>query len=268
LQSEFIILFIGDIVGKPGRRILSERLKQLKEKLSIDFVIANGENAAGGFGLTVKSAKKIFRYGVDVITSGNHIIDRKEEIDSVLQLDNVLRPANYIGVPGKGYTIVEKNSVKIGVVNAEGKIFMPEEPKKENPYNVVSKIITQIKRETPIIIVDFHAEATAEKIAMGWVLDGEVSAVVGTHTHVQTADEKILPKKTLYITDVGMTGPFKSVIGMTINSVVNKMKGQNQERLALAKEDVRINAVLLGIDKKSGKGKFIKRLEISEDSEG
>jgi len=266
LQSEITILFIGDIVGKPGRRILSDRLKQLKEKLSIDCVIANGENAAGGFGLTVKSAKKIFRYGVDVITSGNHIIDRKEEIDSVLQLDNVIRPANYIGIPGKGYTIFERDNIKIGVVNIEGKIFMPEEPKKENPYIVVNKVIKEIRKETPIIIVDFHAEATAEKIAMGWILDGEVSAVIGTHTHVQTADEKILPKKTLYITDVGMTGPFKSVIGMTIASVVNKMKGENQESLALAKEDIRINAVLLRIDKKNGRGKFIKRMEISEDS--
>lgn len=263
-QNKAVILFIGDIVGKPGRRILAENLENWREEWNVDFVIVNGENAAGGFGLTVNAVKKFRRYGVDLITSGNHILDRKDEIPAVLQEDIVLRPENYVDIPGKGVWSGEIAGVSALVFNLEGLIFMEEEPKRVNPFK---KALEIVENSSEVIkILDFHAETTAEKIAMGWLLNGRVSAVLGTHTHVQTADERILPGGTLYITDVGMTGPFDSVIGMDKEGIIRRFITGESERMKIAEDDIRMNAVLLEIDKDTGKGISIRRIEIGFDS--
>uniref|UniRef100_A0A7C4Y6P3 TIGR00282 family metallophosphoesterase n=1 Tax=candidate division WOR-3 bacterium TaxID=2052148 RepID=A0A7C4Y6P3_UNCW3 len=257
------MLFIGDIVGKPGRWILSKFLPVLRNELQIDFVIANGENAAGGFGITKKSANKIYRYGIDVITSGNHIFDRKQEIEEILKEKRVIIPLNYVNYFNKGIFETEINGIKLAVLNIEGVIFMPEEPKKLNPFLIIDEALNVV-RDSKIIIVDFHAEATAEKIAMANYLDGKVTAVIGTHTHVMTADERIMKNGTAYITDAGMTGPFDSVIGMDVETVIRKFKG-NEERLKIAKDDIRMNGVLITADIDTGKAVNIRRLEIGED---
>lgn len=211
------VVFLGDIVGSSGRRALKELLPEIIKKYKPLFIIANGENAAGGYGLTEKVAEEIFSYGVDVLTSGNHIW-KKEFFPYLNKTEKVIRPANYgEGAPGKGWTLCFKENVKIGVINVEGRIFMRP---LENPFLVAKKLAFELKQQTPYVIVDFHAEATSEKIALGYYLDGIVSAVIGTHTHVQTADARILQKKTGYITDVGMCGALESVIGMKIDQAI------------------------------------------------
>lgn len=250
------ILLIGDIVGKPGRRIVKELLPIIKQKHNIDFIIANGENIAGGSGVTEKTLDELFYdAGVDVITTGDHIWKKRETQKFIDNYDNLVRPLNYPeGVPGKGSVITNG----IAVISLLGRIFMNPI---DCPFRIVEKEIEKIKEKTNIIIIDFHAEATSEKIAMGWFLDGRVTAVVGTHTHVQTADERILNKGTAYITDMGMTGSMDSVIGRTKDAVIQKFLTQLPVKFEVATEDVRLNGVLIEIDEKSGKAVNIERIQ-------
>lgn len=260
MQSDRIlrVLFIADIIGKPGRRIVSLVLPIMKKEDKIDFVIANGENAASN-GLTENVVAKLYRYGVDCITTGNHLWDRKEIIPYLDTDRRLLRPLNYPqNVPGYGYNIFEKEGVKIGVINLSGRVFIKE---LDCPFRTVGRILEEIQKETRIIVVDVHAEATSEKQAIGWFLDGKVSAVIGTHTHVQTADERILPGGTAYITDAGMTGPFDSVIGVKKEIAIERFLMQIPIRLDTAVNDVRLNGVIVDIDTDTGKTLSISRLE-------
>ena len=210
------ILFIGDIVGSPGRKAIAKLLPGIKEEYEVDFVVANAENASGGSGITAKVATELFASGVDVLTSGDHIWKRSEIFQLINQEERILRPLNYPqGSPGRGAHVFKSASgVKVGVINVNGRVFMEA---LDCPFKTTLKAREDLARETKIIIVDMHAEATSEKIALGWYLDGKVSAIFGTHTHIQTADEKILPKGTAYITDAGMTGPYDSVIGRRVD---------------------------------------------------
>ena len=253
------VLIIGDVMGKPGRDAMKEFLD--KKKNDYDFVIVNGENAAAGFGITPQIADECFELGVDVITSGNHIWDKKELYPYLDENRNILRPLNYPkGVPGFGYTIKENGKgEKIAVINIQGRVFMPEV---DSPFQRIEEAIEEIKKETKNIIVDFHAEATSEKLAMGWYLDGRVSAVYGTHTHVQTADERILEKGTGFINDVGMTGSHDSIIGMTIETVLPKFLTSLPSRFEVATGNVKVNGIELHIDKE-GSCKEINRINVS-----
>jgi len=255
------ILLIADIVGRPGRWAVSQILPELKEIHQIDFTIANVENAAGGFGLTREIAQKIRHYGVDCLTSGNHIWDRKDIFPYLNENSRILRPVNYPpDVPGRGAGIFElTDNSKIGVINIQGKVYIKEI---DCPFRVADKEIEKIKEQTNIIIVDLHAEATSEKIALGWHLDGKVSAVLGTHTHVQTADETILPKGTAYVTDVGMTGAHDSVIGITKEDAIARFLTQIPRRFTLAKKDIKFCGALVKIDPDSGKALNIERIKI------
>ncbi len=260
MQSDRIlrVLFIADIIGKPGRRIVSLVLPIMKKEDKIDFVIANGENAASN-GLTENIVAKLYRYGVDCITTGNHLWDRKEIIPYLETDRRLLRPLNYPqSVPGYGYNIFEKEGVKIGVINLSGRVFIKE---LDCPFRTVGRILEEIQKETRIIVVDAHAEATSEKQALGWFLDSKVSAVIGTHTHVQTADERILPGGTAYITDAGMTGPFDSVIGVKKEIAIERFLMQIPIRMDTAVNDVRLNGVIVDIDTDTGKTLSISRLE-------
>ncbi len=251
------LLFIGDIVGKPGRRAVDKYLKQWKEEF--DVIIANGENVAGGTGMTKKVCEELFSYGIHVLTSGNHVWDKKEIFDFIDDEKRILRPINYPeGTPGIGYNIYEINGYVVGVINALGRVFMLP---LSCPFITIKEQVEKIKKHTNIIIVDFHAEATSEKIAMGYYLSGKVSAVIGTHTHIQTADERILSGKTAYITDVGMTGAFDSVLGVRKNEVIKKFLTQLPQRFSVAKEGgIMINAVILEIDVESGAAQSIVRV--------
>jgi len=259
------ILFIGDVVGEPGMRVLEKTISYLKLKYSPDFLIVNGENTRNGKGMSEGLAQKYANLGFDVITSGNHIWDYHNfhQTLNMPRYDHILRPLNYPkGVPGDGYCIKEStNGIKIGVINIQGRTFMQSI---DCPFNGIVPIIEKIKRQTDIIFVDFHAEASAEKVAMGWWLDGKISVLVGTHTHVQTADERILPDGTAYITDVGMTGPFDSVIGMKKETALNRFRFQTPFRYEMASDDLRLNGVVVTIDKKTGKAEGIERINIHE----
>jgi len=255
------ILFIGDIVGKPGRRAVHEMLPELISRYRIDFVIANGENAAAGFGITREIVEDLFEGRIDVITTGNHVWDKKEILDFIDDYESLLRPANYPGsAPGRGSVVMPSvNGYHVGVINLMGRVFMHS---LECPFRTVEEEIGKIRKRTKIILVDIHAEATSEKIAMGWFLDGKVTAVVGTHTHVQTADERVLPGGTAYITDVGMTGPFDSVIGTRKEIVLERFLTQIPNKFDVAKGDVRLQAVLIDVDEKSGSALSIERLSL------
>ena len=252
------ILFIGDIVGKPGRRVIREMLPEIISDHGIDFVVANCENAAAGFGVTREIVEEFFQNQIDVLTSGNHIWDKKDIRDFIEDFKTLIRPANYpSGTPGWGSTVVPtRNGNHVGVINLAGRIFMQP---LDCPFGTVEKEIAKIKDRTKVIIVDFHAEATSEKKTMGWFLDGRVSAVLGTHTHVQTADEGILPHGTAYISDVGMTGPFDSVIGIEKKSILERFLTQIPNKFDVAKGDVRLQGVLLDIDEISGRSWGIER---------
>jgi len=254
------ILFAGDIVGSPGRKAVSGIIPQLKKREKAELIIANGENAAGGSGITPRIAEEIFNSGVDIITSGDHIWKRKEIVELLDQKPNILRPANYPpGVPGVGsYVVKSKKGNPVGVINLVGRVFMEAV---DCPFRKATEEIESLKKETRVIIVDIHAEATSEKIAMGWYLDGLVSAVLGTHTHVQTADERILPQGTAYITDVGMTGPHDSVIGRRKEQILTRFITQLPTRFEMAEDDVQLNGVALEIDEKTGKAESIKRIQ-------
>lgn len=254
------LLFIGDIVGEPGRRAVRELLPGIVKNETVGCVVANAENAAGGSGITPDIAEELFSYGIHVITSGDHIWKRKEIVEVLGQDKRILKPLNYPKeTPGFGSAIVEpKKGVKIGVINLLGRTFMQAV---ECPFRTSREEIENLRKITPNIFVDMHAEATSEKIALGWYLDGLVTAIMGTHTHVQTADEKILPEKTAYITDTGMTGPFDSVIGRRKEEVLNRFITQMPTRFQMAEKDIWMNAVLIDFDERSGKANSIKRIQ-------
>ncbi len=258
------ILFLGDIIGKSGRKIVKEFLPEYKKSNEIDLVIANGENLAGGFGITEKTANEMFRIGIDVFTSGNHIWDKKEGLQFIKSEERIIRPANYPpGVPGRGYNVFKRKNTKIAILNLEGRVFMGS---KDCPFRKADEIINILKNEdVKIIIVDFHAETTSEKIALSWYLDGKVSAIFGTHTHIQTADEKILPNGTAYITDAGMCGPDNSVIGMKKEIAIKRFLTGMPERFQVAKDNLMINGVFVEINPLDGKSISIKRLKIYEN---
>jgi len=256
------LLFIGDIIGKPGREALSRELHRIVDRHRVDLVIANGENAAGGFGLTAETAQELFKCGVQMITSGNHIWDKKDSLEYIKREERIVRPANYPeGTPGRGATLVSTpGGVKIGILNLEGRVFMNN---LDCPFRCADREIAKLKEETPIIFVDFHAEATSEKVSLGWYLDGRVSAVVGTHTHVQTADERILTAGTAYMTDAGMTGSFDSVIGVRKEDAIEKFITQRPAKFEVAKKDIRINGVVIEVDEKSGLALSIERINLA-----
>jgi len=254
------ILAIGDIVGRPGRLAIETFLPELRQELNIDFVIANGENAAGGFGLTRGTARELFANGVDVITSGNHIWTHKEILPYLEPDAPVLRPYTYPpGVPGRGYVIKDR----VMVVNLIGRTFMSDYA---CPFRSMDALLESLPDRPPIIIVDFHAEATSEKVALGYYLDGRVSAVLGTHTHVGTIDSRVLRGGTAYVSDIGMTGPIESVIGDTIDGVVQRFLTMIPVRLSVAEGRPVLNAVYVDIDEKTGKALGIERIarEISK----
>ena len=254
------ILFIGDIVGQPGRDIIREKLRSFRGDEGIDVVIANGENAASGSGLTPKIVGELIKNGVDIFTSGDHIWKKKEIYEYLETTDRVVRPLNYPkGVPGKGATVVDLEGVgKVGVINLVGRVFMDAV---DCPFDRVRDEIDRLRKETPVIIVDMHAEATSEKVAMGWFLDGAASAVIGTHTHIQTADEKILPAGTAYITDCGMTGPYDSVIGRKKEIILTRFITQLPARFDMADGGVEMHGVIIDIDAETGKASSIRRVQ-------
>ncbi len=253
------ILAVGDVVGSPGREACVSIIPRLRQEENLDFVIANVENIAGGSGITEATTRDLFENGVDLMTSGDHTF-RKKEAESLLQKDRrILRPANYpAGVPGLGSTVIETaNGIRIGVINLLGRVFLKS---LDCPFESARRHIEKLQKETKIILVDIHAEATSEKVALGWFLDGRVSAVFGTHTHVQTADEQILPHGTGYITDLGMCGPHRSVIGRVIDDALKLFLTQMPIKLEVATEDARISGVILDIDPQSGKTVAIRRV--------
>jgi 2',3'-cyclic-nucleotide 2'-phosphodiesterase len=256
------ILFIGDIFGKPGRKVLEEKLPHLIRQHDIEFCIANGENAAGGFGITPQIADELLESEIDLLTSGNHVWDKRQIIQYLDLQPRLLRPHNYpSAAPGTGVFVGKtRHGIPIGVMNIQGRVFMPA---LDCPFAVSRSAVEQIRRQTNTIIVDVHAEATSEKQALGWYLDGQVSAIIGTHTHVQTADERILPKGTAYITDVGMTGPHDSIIGSVPELALNRFLRQMPIRLEPALGNIRLCAVLLEIDETNGMAKSIERLNLA-----
>lgn len=256
------LLFIGDIVGRAGRKILTDRLDRLVDRHFVDLVVANGENAAAGYGLTASVLRELYDAGVDVVTTGNHIWDKKE-IYSVLDRDErLLRPANYPpGLPGCGSGVYETAAgLKVGVLNLEGRVFMKN---LDCPFRAADTLVEELKKSTPIVFVDFHAEATSEKQALGFYLEGRVSAVIGTHTHVQTADERILAGGTGYLTDVGMSGSQDAIIGNQKESALDRFLTQMPVRLEVAKKDPQLSAVLLTINEKTGCCEAIERIQES-----
>jgi 2',3'-cyclic-nucleotide 2'-phosphodiesterase len=261
------ILFIGDIFGRPGRTIVRERLEGIVREHSIDLVLANGENAAAGFGITPALAEDLLEMGIDVLTTGNHVWDKREIVDYFLAANGnphsparrVLRPANFArDLPGWGVFQGKKHDVPYAVVNLQGRIFMTAN---EDPFRKADEILAQLNERT--VVVDLHAEATSEKVAFGWYLDGRVTAVIGTHTHVPTADERVLPRGTAYITDVGMTGPYDSVIGVKKEIVMERFLNNMPSRFEPASGDTRLSAVVIESDDSSGKARSIERIMVS-----
>lgn len=252
------VLFIGDIIGRPGREAVKGLLPVIVKEEKVNIVIANGENAAGGFGLTPSVAGEIFSLGVNVITLGNHAWKRKEILE-VIDNNHIIRPANFPpGVPGKGYIIMNSNEIKLAVINLMGRVYMADT---DCPFRKSDEILEELRDEKiRNIIVDFHAEITSEKIAFGWYLDGKVSAVVGTHTHVQTADERVMPQGTAYITDAGMTGARDSVIGVKKEIILKKYLTQMPIRFEVAEGDPALSAVIIDIDESTGKARGIRRI--------
>jgi metallophosphoesterase (TIGR00282 family) len=254
------ILFIGDIVGSPGRQAIKELLPVLKKEYSLNLTIANAENAAGGSGITPAVAQELFDAGVDALTSGDHIWKNKGIFEIIDKEERILRPVNFpLGVPGRGWAVFKtRDNIKIGVINVQGRVFMEAI---ECPFRTSRQAQEALSKETNIIIVDIHAEATSEKVALGWYLDGKVSAVLGTHTHIQTADERILPGGCAYITDVGMSGPFDSVIGRRIEDVLERFVTSVPTRFEVAKENIQLQGVVLDIDENTGGARSIVRIQ-------
>lgn len=255
----FRILFLGDVVGEPGRKAVSALMPVLKEELAVDFIIVNGENAAGGRGITPKIAISLMRAGAAVITSGDHIWDQKEIMPYLGEEPRMLRPLNYPpGAPGHGWIVLESKKCKVAVMNLQGRVFM--QPALENPFPAVAAAVEEVSKETPVIFLDFHAEATSEKVAMGWFLDGKVSAIVGTHTHVPTADERVLPRGTAYLSDAGMCGPVDSVIGSEIEPILYRFQTMLPSRFGVGRGAVRVNGALVTIDPATGRALAIERV--------
>ena len=256
------ILFIGDIVGRPGRDLVQKGLRALVERYDIDLTIANVENAAAGFGLTRDIGETLLEWGIEVMTSGNHIWDKKEVLDYIGVEPRLLRPANYpTGVPGHGSYVAQTGDGRaVGVINVMGRVFMTP---LDDPFAVVLREIEAMRHRTRVIVVDMHAEATSEKIAMGWHLDGKVTAVIGTHTHVQTADERVLPAGTAYLTDAGMTGPHDSIIGMEKEPSLARFLNSMPSKFEPATGNPRLNGVVIEADDKSGRATTIRRISYS-----
>jgi metallophosphoesterase (TIGR00282 family) len=255
------ILVLGDVVGRPGRGAIRELVPSLITNESVDLAMANAENATGGMGVDVKSAEELFSAGLHVLTSGNHIWKKKEIFPYMEENPRLLRPANYPpGTPGRGWFEWEgPHGLRVLVVNLEGRVFMRN---LEDPFRFVDAILQEHRHYSPVVLVDMHAEATSEKMAMGWFLDGRVSLVYGTHTHVQTADERILPGGTAYITDLGMCGPLDSVIGIEKEIVIEGFLSQRPRRFEVARDNVVLQGVLLDVDEESGKAKNIRRIRV------
>ena len=253
------ILMIGDVVAKPGRVAVLERIQDLREQYQIDLAIMNAENLAGGFSVTPSLCEQLFNSGIDVMTSGNHIFDKKEAIPYIAKQPRLIRPANYPpNTPGSGmWSGVIKNQA-VAVINLMGRVFMPPS---DDPFRAADQLLKSLPAETKVRIVDMHAEATSEKVAMGWYLDGRVSAVVGTHTHVQTADERLLPQGTAYLTDLGMTGPYESVIGAVKEPIIERFLTQIPVRKEVAQGDVRLCGAIITVDDRSGRALSITRLQ-------
>ena len=256
------LLFIGDIVGKPGRDCVKTGLPAIVDYHQIDLVIANAENAAGGFGITREIGEELLNRGIAVLTSGNHIWDKKEALDYIGTEPRLLRPANFpAGAPGNGSYLARSHDGRpVGIVNVMGRVFMTA---LDDPFVIVERQIAALRERTRVIFVDFHAEATSEKVAMGWHLDGKVTAVVGTHTHVQTADERILPKGTAYLTDAGMTGPHDSIIGVEVTPALARFTTAMPQKFETATANPRLNAVIVEADEQTGHATEIERLSYS-----
>jgi metallophosphoesterase (TIGR00282 family) len=256
------ILFIGDIFGRPGREVARRALPALVERHDLDLVVANVENCAAGFGVTGDLAEAILGYGVHVMTTGNHVWDKKEVLEYIPRQPRLLRPANFpAGVPGRGsYLAQTRGGEPVGVLNLMGRIFMTP---LDDPFAIALREIEALRAKTRVILVDFHAEATSEKVSMGWHLDGRVTAVVGTHTHVQTADERILPKGTAYITDAGMTGPHDSIIGVAVDAALGRFLTGMPAKFEAATGPARLNAVVVTADASTGRATAIERVNLS-----
>ena len=256
------ILFFGDVVGRPGRQVVKEKTRRLREEFGARLVIANGENAAGGNGITHQIASELFEAGVDVITTGDHVWDQKEAAELLQNDSRVLRPLNYPPeTPGRGSTIWQiENEPAVAVINLQGRTFMPP---LENPFVAIQTEVERVRQIAKIVFVDFHAEATSEKIAMGRFLDGKVSAVIGTHTHVQTADEQIFPGGTAYLSDAGFTGPHESVLGREIDPVIRKFVTSQPQRFEVASDQVRLQGVLIEVEPTTGRATRIQRLSVA-----
>lgn len=259
----FRVLLTGDTVGRPGRRVLEERLYDLRQQREIDFVVSNVENAAAGFSITPRIATELFAAGVDVMTSGNHIFDKREVLDYIETEPRLLRPANYApGVPGKGRWVGKVKGVPVAVINLQGRAFMPPS---DDPFRTADTQLAALEPTVKVILVDMHGEATAEKMGMGRYLDGRVSAVVGTHTHVQTADEQIMPGGTAYLTDLGMTGPHEGIIGMQTQVVLERFLKGISPRFEPCEGDIKLNGLLVDIDEKTGKAIQVERISLAHN---
>jgi len=257
------ILFIGDIFASPGRRIVADHLEDIVQTNGIDLAIANAENSAGGFGITPAIAEELFALGLDVLTSGNHIWDKRDVYDYFQRQPRLLRPANYPDCPGSGVIVVKaRNGVECAVVNLQGRTYMPAT---DCPFRKADQILKELDPAVKVRFVDFHAEVTSEKIAMGWYLDGRVSAVVGTHTHVPTADTRILPAGTAYQTDCGMTGPYHSVIGVETDIILQRFLTGLPVRMEAARQSPELHAVIVDVDEATGRARAVRRHAIHGD---
>jgi metallophosphoesterase (TIGR00282 family) len=257
------ILLIGDVVGAAGRRAIADHLSRIRAEERVDFCIANAENAAGGFGLTHQVAEDLFDLGIDVLTGGNHLWDKREVFQFIADEPRILRPANYPpAVPGARFGVFSTaGGLRVGVLSLMGRVFMPTT---DCPFRCADELIPSLRLETSIIVVDMHAEATSEKVAMGWYLDGRASAVIGTHTHIPTADERVLPGGTAYITDVGMTGPYDSVIGIEKQAAIERFVSQTPRRFSTANRDQRFSAALIDVDEATGRARAIRLVHLPE----
>jgi 2',3'-cyclic-nucleotide 2'-phosphodiesterase len=257
------ILLLGDVVARPGRAAVLERIQDLREQHSVDLAVMNAENVSGGFSITPHHAEQLFAAGIDVMTSGNHIFDKREVVPYIEQQPRLLRPANYPpGTPGGGLWVGEVRGTPVAVLNLIGRVFMGAA---DDPFRKADELVASIPERVRVRLVDMHAEATSEKTAMGWHLDGRVSSVTGTHTHVQTADERVLPEGTAYLTDIGMTGSYAGVIGMDRRDVIARFTSVTQRRAEHATGDVRICAALVDVDEETGRARSIRRLSLPHE---
>jgi len=259
------LLFVGDVIGKPGRRVLRNLLPRLIDRHRADYVVVNVENSAGGFGVTPEILTELDELPIDCYTTGNHVWDKKEGIELLDRVPRLLRPANYPeGNPGKGLYVGETAAgLRVATINLEGRVFMNS---LESPFVAADRLLAGLDRDVKIVLVDFHCEATSEKQAMAFYLDGRVSAVLGTHTHVPTADERVLPQGTAMVTDVGMTGPYESVIGMRVDKVMKRFLLQTPSSFEVAKRDVRLAAAVVDVDEATGRARGIERLLLPDPS--